>query len=506
MSEHAGPPHGPGPNHGGQHPGPVVDPRRSDDRFRPRPQNPQRTAAPPPMRRQAPGPGPDLGLRIPPPGQMTRPGHQSHPGQPMQSRVYEQPRFAPTVTQEMRVRAQMQPPQHRVAETPWTGAVRRTPEPAEPGSPGNVVRLVLAILAVCALVFGLLVMAIFGGFSFGARLFGLIGLSAIPLIGIIAYVLWLDRWKPQPKLLLGLCLLWGAVASVVLTLFVSLVGEVALYFAGVGAVPDVFKTVVEAPVVEETTKTALLVVIVLLARRHFEGPLDGLVYGALIGAGFAFTENVLYLGAAWEESASGLWVTFVLRCLCSPLLHTAFSSWAGVTIGFAARKWPWWAVILMWLPGLFVGMCLHAIWNGSMTGLQLISPIAQIVGLIVLSFILTTCWVVAGLILRRSERLHTRNMLGDYANSGWLSHAEVDMLGTWKGRKQGKRWAKTFPGGKQEMRTMIRLAGQLATTRMRLLAGLGGPKERTIENYELREFAGARDRLLSASRGETRSA
>ena len=186
MSEHAGPPHGPGPNHGGQHPGPVVDPRRSDDRFRPRPQNPQRTAAPPPMRRQAPGPGPDLGLRIPPPGQMTRPGHQSHPGQPMQSRVYEQPRFAPTVTQEMRVRAQMQPPQHRVAETPWTGAVRRTPEPAEPGSPGNVVRLVLAILAVCALVFGLLVMAIWGGFSFGARLFGLIGLSAIPLIGIIA--------------------------------------------------------------------------------------------------------------------------------------------------------------------------------------------------------------------------------------------------------------------------------------------------------------------------------
>ncbi len=53
---------------------------------------------------------------------------------------------------------------------------------------------------------------------------------------------------------------------------------------------------------------------------------------------------------------------------------------------------------------------------------------------------------------------------------------------------------------------MIRLAGQLATTRMRLLAGLGGPKERTIENYELREFAGARDRLLSASRGEARPA
>ncbi len=177
-----------------------------------------------------------------------------------------------------------------------------------------------------------------------------------------------------------------------------------------------------------------------------------------------------------------------------------------MTIGFAARKWPWWAVILMWLPGLFVGMCLHAIWNGSMTGLQLISPIAQIIGLIVLSFILTTCWVVAGLILRRGERLHTRNMLGDYANSGWLSHAEVDMLGTWEGPQAGQTLGEDLPRGQAGDADDDPPRRALATTRMRLLAGLGGPKERTIENYELREFAGARDRLLSASRGEARPA
>ncbi len=523
----AGPNQGPGP-HGNPQPGPrqamgpqqfpgrppmagppgfvrppQVDPRRSDERFRPRPQEeqtrrPQQRRGDPAGRPVYPGPPVHHGRPVD-----SQPGIP-HPGQGPR-RVYEQPRFAPTVTQEMRVRASMQTPDHRVSETPWTGAVRRTQPPEEPGSTTNVIRLAIAIFAVCALVFGLLVMAVAGGFQFGARLFALIGLSAIPLVAIIAYVLWLDRWKPQPKILLGLCLLWGAVASVILTLFVSLVSEVALFLVGVGGMPDVFATVVQAPIVEETMKTSLLVVLVLAARRHFEGPLDGLVYGALIGAGFAFTENVLYLGTAWQESTSGLWITFVLRCLCSPLLHTAFSSWAGVTIGFAARKWPWWAVVLMWLPGLFIGMCLHAIWNGSMTGLQLISPIAQIVGLIVLSFILTTCWVVLGLLLRRSERLHTLNMLGDYANSGWLSHAEADMLGTWKGRKYGRRWAGSFPGGKAEMATMIRLAGKLSTTRMRLLAGIGGSREKEIENFELREFAGARDRLLSASRAEAKA-
>lgn len=419
---------------------------------------------------------------------------------PMQRRVYDQARFAPTVTQEMRVRAHMQAPAQVVSDTPWTGAVRQSQPEEEPGSTGNIVRLVIAIMAVCALTGGLLLLALFGGLALGLKIFGLVGLSAIPLIGIVAYVLWLDRWRPQPKILLGLCLLWGSVAAVILTLFVSLVSEVALYLVGVGGVPDVLGAVVQAPIVEESTKTVLLVVIVLAARRHFEGPLDGLVYGALIGAGFAFTENVLYLGGAWEEGTFDLWLTFALRCVCSPLLHTVFSTCAGVTIGLAARKWQWWAIILMWLPGLFLGMTLHGIWNGTMAGLSLLGLIPQVIGLLILSFILTSCWVALGLILRRSERLHTRNMLGDYADSGWFSHAEVDMLGTWKGRKFGRRWAENFPGGKDEMRTMIRTSGELSTTRMRLLAGVGGQKERDIEAFQLKKFSTARDRLLTASR------
>ncbi|GAA1870067.1 hypothetical protein GCM10009813_33270 [Brevibacterium marinum] len=419
---------------------------------------------------------------------------------PMPQRVYAQPRFAPTVTQEMRVRAHMQAPQQRVSETPWTGAVRQSQTEESPESTANTMRLIFAILAVAVLTCGLLLLALFGGLSFGLRLFALVALAAIPLVGIVAYVLWLDRWRPQPKLILGLCLLWGGVAAVILTLFVSLASQIALYFAGVGAMPSAVGAVIQAPVVEETTKTALLVVIVLAARRHFEGPLDGLVYGSLIGAGFAFTENVLYLGSAWEQGEGwGLLQSFILRCLCSPLLHTAFCTCAGLTIGLASRKWSWWATLLMWLPGLVVGMLLHAIWNGSMKGLSEFGALPQTIGLIVLSFILTTCWVVLGINLRRSERLHTLNMLGDYANTGWLSHAEVDMLGTWKGRKFGKRWADSFPGGKEEMRTMIRKSGELATTRMRLLAGLGGQQERAVESFQLKQFSAARDRLLAAS-------
>src|SRR5699024_11787194 len=78
--------------------------------------------------------------------------------------------------------------------------------------------------------------------------------------------------------------------------------KTALYMVGIDGVPSIIGAVFQAPVVEESTKTVLLVIIVLAARRYFEGPLDGLVYGALIGAGFAFTENILYLGGAWNEN------------------------------------------------------------------------------------------------------------------------------------------------------------------------------------------------------------
>src|SRR5699024_2982982 len=135
----------------------------------------------------------------------------------------------------------------------------------------------------------------------------------------------------------------------------------------------------------------------------FEGPLDGFVYGALIGAGFAFTEHILSLGGAWNENQfEGLIETFILRCLCAPLLYTAFSTCAGVTIAFHARKSPRWSLTLRRLPALVFGMVLHSFWNGTMALLGAFPEIVNRIGLIVLSLILSGAWVALGLVLRRS--------------------------------------------------------------------------------------------------------
>src|SRR5699024_2257859 len=131
----------------------------------------------PPMQGQPPIPGrPPMQGQPPIPGQPPMPGQQP----PVPARVYAQPRFAPTVTQEMRMRAGMQAPPQMLTETPWTGAVRQSQPQTEPGSTENIIRLAIGIVVLVALFGGLLLMALLGGLSFGLRLFALIGLSAVP--------------------------------------------------------------------------------------------------------------------------------------------------------------------------------------------------------------------------------------------------------------------------------------------------------------------------------------
>lgn len=465
------------------------------DRFRPQPQPGPHGSGP---AHQQPGPhGHPHGRPFPPQqpaphGQPVGPGGYGQPEQ----RAYAQPRFSPTVTQEMRLRAQVQPHAGGPAEQPWvTQAIQRQPQLANPTEGADIARIVLSIGLVGLLGIGLLLILGFSAVLLPAGPIVIL-LAAIPLLFIMLMVWWFDRWKPQPILLLVACLLWGAVASIIMTLVAQLIGITALALAGIDASGDVLGAVVFAPLFEESTKGVFLVVIVLAARKYFEGPLDGWVYGSLIGAGFAFTENLLYLSSSFEEAAlGGLAMTFVMRGVMSPLLHSTFVICHGLSIGFAARRGQWWLVVLMWFPGLIAGMFLHALWNGTATIVGSLGILSLVI-MVGLSAIMSGFWLGSGLLLRRNESIHTRQSLGDYANAGWLTHGEVDMLGTWKGRRAGKRWANQYPGALPEMRRLIRKSADLASIRTRVLAGVGGEKEREVEKYELDQFVKIRTNMM----------
>ena len=89
------------------------------------------------------------------------------------------------------------------------------------------------------------------------------------------------------------------------------------------------------------------------SRSHFDGPVDGLVYAATAAAGFAFTENILYFGAALAEGgAEELGATFVVRGIFSPFAHVLFTACIGLAIGIGARRGGGAGVVGWFLLGL----------------------------------------------------------------------------------------------------------------------------------------------------------
>lgn len=453
-------------------------------------------------RGHAPGPGQHPGPgRAPGPGQASgphpgavQPGFSGHPGpgqHPHPGAVGRPgaPGWSPNPY----------PVQHTpvsAAQGAWTQHFQVRQTSRDPKRTQNLVLLLVGIGGIVVLGIALLLILLFTSLQFNGVGLLIVLLSGIPLAGIIATVLLFDRWRPQPLVLLALCVLWGAVASVVLTFAfqiptIHLAGAVGIDLTG-----DLTGAVVLAPIFEETTKTVFLVVIVLAARRYFEGPLDGMMYGSLIGAGFAFTENLLYLGGAYAEmQAAGLIVTFLVRCVMSPLLHSSFSALAGLTIGFAARRGAWWATVLMWIPGLIGAMILHGIWNGtsSLVG----GGVGGLLVMLALSVVIAGGWWTTLAVLWHGETKTTREALMRYAGAGWLTQEEAQMLGTWRGRRAGRRWAR--PGtARRHMTQMIRVAAALPAARARVEADVGGPAEREYEVYLLKQLTLHRSELLAA--------
>ena len=169
----------------------------------------------------------------------------------------------------------------------------------------------------------------------GALVVGLV-LAALPVAPLIACYMWLDRYEPEPRSLLVLGLGWGAFVAtsgaLVLQLFDSVIFETDRRRS---------PATVVAPVTEEAAK-GLFILLLLFYRRHeLDGILDGLVYAGMVGIGFAFTENILYLTSAYmgeDGQAGGIGGAvglFIVRCVFGPFAHPFFTAFIGIGIGIA---------------------------------------------------------------------------------------------------------------------------------------------------------------------------
>lgn len=128
---------------------------------------------------------------------------------------------------------------------------------------------------------------------------------------------------------------------------------------------DFFSSVAVAPIVEEISKG--MFVYALSRSKHFDGPLDGLIYGAMVGAGFAAGENVLY-GFGQADLFAGVAVTFI-RSVIQITGHPLYTGIVGIGIGLAQRKvnrdQTFSKTYKIYFANLKYAIILHALWNGS---------------------------------------------------------------------------------------------------------------------------------------------
>ncbi|WP_243076798.1 PrsW family intramembrane metalloprotease [Microbacterium sp. SS28] len=364
----------------------------------------------------------------------------------------------------------------------------RVPAPATKRSGRSAPVWIIGILV-------LLLIALVGYFltfiGTGASALGAV-LALIPLAGVLVAIRIVDRWEPEPRGLVIFAIAWGAIASVAIALLVDLLLSVVLGSPDTYAA-EVFSTVVQAPIVEEFAKGLGVLIIFATAKRAFDGPVDGIVYGALIGAGFAFTENIQYFAISWIEGGAGqASVTFFVRGIMSPFAHVMFTSVTGFALGLAARRGATTGqAIGPWLLGLSGAILLHAFWNGSAVFTDFFSVY------LMLQVPLFVLFIIGVLALRREESRLTRVRLGEYATAGWFTPQEVDMLATPAGRKAGLRWAKTLQGDRTPiMKSFITDATALAMARQRAVTGRD-PQASEEERELLAKTAAARQALLS---------
>ena len=276
----------------------------------------------------------------------------------------------------------------------------------------------------------------------------------------MALVWWLDRHEKEPLSLAAAAFLWGAIPAILVSLVAELLFDVPLVVLGEGLAYQVVSSSLIAPVIEEVVKAAALLGLFIFWRHEFDNVLDGIIYGALVGFGFAMTENIFYSVASLGENGWGGWGTVVfMRTLLFGLNHSFFTALTGIGFGYARLSRERWKRWLLPVAGLGAAIVFHAIHN---LGASLVEA-----SCLTLLFSIVADWggvlvvAVIALMTARQEQRHITADLRDEVASGILSAREYKTMQSYR-QRSATRWRALRTGGWRAWRQWGRLF-QLAT-------------------------------------------
>ena len=296
--------------------------------------------------------------------------------------------------------------------------------------------------------------------------------ATLPVPIYIMILLWIDRYESEPLWMLTTTFLWGALVAVFIAIILNTInGAIITAATNSAQIGENFGAVISAPIVEESSKAFILLVLFFWKRDEFDGIVDGIVYAGMVGLGFAMTENILYYGRAVQGGAGSLTFIFILRGMAAPFSHPLFTSMTGIGLGWARQSNNGFVKLVAPVLGFMFAIFLHGTWNATATyggaagffaGYFLIMGPAFIITLMVIFFS-----------LRREGRIVSEFLYPDYQR-GFFDALEYQKLATIRGR-MGLSWnAMTTRGfsGWRARRRYNQIASELAFHRSRVARGL----------------------------------
>lgn len=188
--------------------------------------------------------------------------------------------------------------------------------------------------------------------------------ALVPAVGCTLLLAVWTRYRSETGWLIFATFMCGAIVASTLSTMANEMAQLRL----TGVIGEVrargLTPAFVAPVLEELCKALLLLVVLLVRRQSAHPLLDCLVYGVLVGLGFAVAENIHYFTlAAVQGGPGGLARSIYLRALLGGSNHALFTGMVGAGIGGLLQARGGGHGVAALVVGFVAAVTQHVVWN-----------------------------------------------------------------------------------------------------------------------------------------------
>jgi RsiW-degrading membrane proteinase PrsW (M82 family) len=281
----------------------------------------------------------------------------------------------------------------------------------------------------------------------------------------------LDVTKMVPRSLLAGGFLWGALAATA----VARLGESGwgLVVARLGG-PDFaarWMAALTAAPIEETAKVLGVIILAMIVRAEFRAPLDGMLYGAFVGLGFAVVEDVIYFVAVFGGTPSDVIKGFLLRVVEDGIYgHVLWTALSGLGVAyFVSMRERRTLGNRTAVAGalLVVAMAGHFLWDSPLLQITVNSWVMAAVAGAVKGLPILAFAVIVVALARRRERIAFNAAVERETANGSIRPDEVPTLKSRAARRRARQEARARAGSDAAsvlarlQRAQLRLAAAL---------------------------------------------